>query len=57
MDNGVLVPISNNGNQISENAPLYMPSFELNKIVAKKAVVCAARRRLASPQQHPSRFR
>jgi hypothetical protein len=57
MNIGVFVPISNNGKQISENAPRYMSSFELNKIVAQKAAICAARRRLACPQQHPSRFR
>jgi hypothetical protein len=57
MNIGVFVPISNNGKQISENAPRYMSSFELNKFVAQKAAICAARRRLACPQQHPSRFR
>ena len=37
MDIGVFIPINNNGWLISENAPQYMPSFELNKIVAQKA--------------------
>ncbi|MCX7370872.1 MAG: pyrimidine utilization protein A [Alphaproteobacteria bacterium] len=37
MDIGVFIPINNNGWLISENAPQYMPSFELNKSVTQKA--------------------
>jgi len=37
MDIGVFIPINNNGWLISENAPQYMPSFELNKAVVQKA--------------------
>jgi pyrimidine oxygenase len=37
MDIGVFIPINNNGWLISENAPQYMPSFELNKQVVQKA--------------------
>ena len=37
MDVGVFIPINNNGWLISENAPQYMPSFELNKTVVQKA--------------------
>jgi len=34
---GVFVPINNNGWLISENAPQYMPSFDLNKEIAQRA--------------------
>jgi pyrimidine oxygenase len=34
---GVFLPIGNNGWLISENAPQYMPSFELNKEIALRA--------------------
>ncbi len=37
MDIGVFIPINNNGWLISENAPQYMPSFDLNKTVVQKA--------------------
>jgi pyrimidine oxygenase len=37
MDIGVFIPINNNGWLISETAPQYMPSFELNKQVVQKA--------------------
>jgi len=37
MQVGVFVPINNNGWLISENAPQYMPSFEMNKAIAQKA--------------------
>lgn len=37
MDIGVFIPINNNGWLISENAPQYMPSFELNKNVVQRA--------------------
>src|SRR5436190_17918864 len=37
MDIGVFIPIGNNGWLISETAPQYMPSFELNKTVVQKA--------------------
>ena len=37
MDIGVFIPIGNNGWLISETAPQYMPSFELNKEVVQKA--------------------
>jgi pyrimidine oxygenase len=37
MDIGVFIPIGNNGWLISENAPQYMPSFELNKTIVQKA--------------------
>ena len=37
MDIGVFIPIGNNGWLISETAPQYMPSFELNKEITLKA--------------------
>ncbi|MBB5685566.1 pyrimidine utilization protein A [Sphingobium boeckii] len=37
MEIGVFVPINNNGWLISENAPQYMPSFDLNKEIAQRA--------------------
>ncbi len=37
MDLGIFIPIGNNGWMMSENAPQYMPSFELNKTVAERA--------------------
>jgi pyrimidine oxygenase len=37
MDFGVFIPIGNNGWLISENAPQYKPSFELNKRVVVEA--------------------
>lgn len=37
MDIGVFLPIGNNGWLISENAPQYKPTFELNKEVVQKA--------------------
>jgi Luciferase-like monooxygenase len=37
MQVGVFVPINNNGWLISENAPQYMPSFDLNKQIAQSA--------------------
>jgi len=37
MQVGVFLPINNNGWLISENAPHYMPSFDLNKEIALKA--------------------
>src|ERR1700712_1701377 len=37
MDFGVFIPIANNGWLISENAPQYMPSFDLNKRVVQEA--------------------
>ena len=37
MQVGVFVPINNNGWLISENAPQYMPSFDMNKQVAQSA--------------------
>src|SRR3989344_900065 len=37
MQVGVFVPINNNGWLISENAPQYMPSFDLNKQIAQAA--------------------
>ncbi|WP_327754551.1 pyrimidine utilization protein A (plasmid) [Sphingobium sp. SJ10-10] len=37
MEIGVFLPIGNNGWLISENAPQYMPSFDLNKEIALKA--------------------
>ncbi len=37
MEIGVFLPIGNNGWLISENAPQYMPSFELNKDITQKA--------------------
>ena len=37
MQLGVFIPIGNNGWLISENAPQYMPTFELNKAVTQKA--------------------
>ena len=37
MDIGVFIPIGNNGWLISETAPQYMPTFELNKEIVQKA--------------------
>ena len=37
MEVGVFIPIGNNGWLISETAPQYMPSFELNKTVTQAA--------------------
>ncbi|WP_103381503.1 pyrimidine utilization protein A [Pseudonocardia dioxanivorans] len=37
MDFGVFIPIGNNGWLISENAPQYMPTFDLNKRVVQEA--------------------
>ncbi|WP_282602639.1 pyrimidine utilization protein A [Paracoccus sp. PARArs4] len=37
MDMGVFIPIGNNGWLISEAAPQYKPSFELNKQIVQKA--------------------
>ncbi len=37
MDFGVFIPIGNNGWMISKTSPQYMPSFDLNKQVVKKA--------------------
>lgn len=37
MQIGVFIPIGNNGWLISENAPQYMPSFELNKEIVLRA--------------------
>ncbi len=37
MDIGVFIPIGNNGWLISETAPQYMPSFELNKTIVQSA--------------------
>ncbi len=37
MDLGIFIPIGNNGWMMSENAPQYMPSFDLNRKVAAKA--------------------
>ncbi|WP_206242034.1 pyrimidine utilization protein A [Novosphingobium terrae] len=37
MQVGVFVPINNNGWLISENAPQYLPSFDLNKRIAQGA--------------------
>ena len=37
MEVGVFIPINNNGWLISETAPQYMPSFDLNKRIALKA--------------------
>ena len=37
MEIGVFIPIGNNGWLISENAPQYLPSFDLNKEIVLKA--------------------
>ncbi|KAG9245526.1 putative pyrimidine monooxygenase ruta [Calycina marina] len=37
MEIGVFIPIGNNGWLISENAPQYKPSFEMNKQIVQKA--------------------
>lgn len=34
---GVFIPIGNNGWLISETAPQYKPTFELNKTIVQKA--------------------
>jgi pyrimidine oxygenase len=40
MEIGVFLPIGNNGWLISENAPQYMPSFDLNREIVTKAEAC-----------------
>jgi pyrimidine oxygenase len=37
MDIGVFIPIGNNGWLISKSSPQYLPSFELNKAIVRKA--------------------
>ena len=37
MEVGVFIPIGNNGWLLSENAPQYKPSFDLNKAITLKA--------------------
>src|SRR5690242_2965926 len=37
MDFGVFIPIANNGWIISETSPKYMPTFELNSEICKRA--------------------
>src|ERR687886_2104330 len=37
MEVGIFIPIGNNGWLISETAPQYMPSFDLNKNIALRA--------------------
>ncbi|MDR7156748.1 alkanesulfonate monooxygenase SsuD/methylene tetrahydromethanopterin reductase-like flavin-dependent oxidoreductase (luciferase family) [Sphingobium xenophagum] len=37
MQVGVFIPINNNGWLISESAPQYLPSFDLNKEIALRA--------------------
>ncbi|MFF8955367.1 pyrimidine utilization protein A [Streptomyces sp. NPDC014894] len=37
MDIGVFLPIGNNGWLISKSSPQYMPTFELNKTIARRA--------------------
>ncbi|PRY16977.1 pyrimidine utilization protein A [Kineococcus rhizosphaerae] len=37
MDIGVFIPIANNGWLISKSAPQYMPTFDLNKEIVRKA--------------------
>lgn len=37
MDFGIFIPIGNNGWLMSEHAPQYMPSFQLNRSIASKA--------------------
>jgi len=37
MNVGIFIPIGNNGWLLSENAPQYKPSFELNKQITLKA--------------------
>ena len=37
MDIGVFIPINNNGWIISKASPQYMPSFELNREVVRRA--------------------
>jgi len=37
MDIGVFIPIGNNGWLISKSSPQYLPSFELNKTIVRKA--------------------
>jgi alkanesulfonate monooxygenase SsuD/methylene tetrahydromethanopterin reductase-like flavin-dependent oxidoreductase (luciferase family) len=37
MEVGIFVPINNNGWLISETSPQYMPSFDLNKDIARRA--------------------
>lgn len=40
VDIGVFITINNDGLLISENAPQYMPSFELNNRVVQRAEAC-----------------
>ncbi len=37
MDVGVFIPIGNNGWLVSTNSPQYMPSFDLNAEIVRKA--------------------
>ena len=37
MDIGVFIPINNNGWIISATSPQYMPSFELNREIVRRA--------------------
>jgi pyrimidine oxygenase len=37
MDIGVFIPIGNNGWLISKSSPQYLPSFELNKAIVRRA--------------------
>ena len=37
MNVGIFIPIGNNGWLLSENAPQYKPSFELNKRITQRA--------------------
>jgi pyrimidine oxygenase len=37
MDIGIFIPIGNNGWLISENAPQYLPTFELNKQIVQRS--------------------
>ena len=50
MQVGVFVPINNNGWLISENAPQYKPSFDLNKAIAQSACIQAQKHGCESQQ-------
>ena len=42
MDIGVFIPIGNNGWLISTTSPQYMPTFELNKQIARRPSATAS---------------
>ena len=55
MEIGVFIPIGNNGWLLSENAPQYKPSFELNKAITLKPSRRSMRKTPACARTWPSR--